>query len=317
MVGETQAMSSLILDVEQMTKAATPNALTKVAMVHKGDSFGKGSAGAMQKSLVFNGLPALDQANQPNFQTLNYGDSGNPTASPLKYPETAAKLLEQKPRIIVSLGTGELLANIVQPVEAGWDPQAPRPYWIFAHPQFSGALTSFLNANDASGDLRKRILGATPGTEDANYQQFKANYATQVNDGTDPASFGCSNTYDGLYVAAFAAASLGGTPITGRSLASAIPKLVGSGQAISVGSNDLNQALSALSGGGTINLNGVSGPLDFDLATGDVKQPIQIWCIPADAAGKPKSPKTSGYSFGTDGTTPVGTFGLVKSSCAL
>lgn len=316
MVGETQAMSSLVLDTEKLVKAAsTSSTALKVALVHKGDSFGKGSAQVMQKNLVFNGLPALDPGNAANFQTLDYGDSGNPAANPLKYPETVAKVLAQKPPVIVAIGSGELYANIVQPVESGWDANSPRPYWILSHTAYSSAITSYLVGNDPTGSLRKRILGTTPGTEDTDYQQFKANYTTQVRDGTNANSFGTSNTYDAMYLATYLVASLGSTPITGRSMSNAMGKIL-SGPAIEVGSNDLNHALTLLSEGTSINLNGVSGPLDFDLATGDVLQPIQVWCVPADGAGKAQSPKTSGYAFGLDGKTPTGTIDLVKNNCS-
>ena len=316
MTGETRAMSSLVADIEKRVRANLGNTTDpiKVALLHKGDSYGKGSAQVMLSTLVFNGKPALDVASQPHFIQVNYGDSGNPTVSPLKYPETVAAVLEQKPHIIVNIGTGEVFANLLGPIEQQWDPALPyKPYWIFPHNQFTKATTDFLAANDPP-DLRQRIVGATPGTEDANYQQFKLNYPTVARDGSDPNSFGASNTYDSVYVTAFAAVALGAEKVTGRSLANAIAKLK-SGPKINVGVNDLNQGLNLLSQGQTIDLEGVSGPLDFDLATGDVLQQIQVWCIPLGDDGRPASPRTSGYFFGLDGNGAVGSFDLVTTTC--
>ncbi len=318
MTGETRAMSSLVADIEKRVRANLGDTTepVKVALLHKGDSYGKGSAQVMLNTLVFNGKPALDVSSQSNFIQANYGDSGNPTASPLKYPETVAAVLAQKPHIIVTIGTGEVFANVLGPIEQQWDPGLPyKPYWVFPHNQFTKATTDFLVANDtAERQLRQRIVGATPGTEDPNYQQFKLNYPTVARDGTDPNSFGASNSYDAVYVTAFAAVALGSEKVTGRSLANAIGKLK-TGPKINVGVNDLNQGLNVLSQGQTINLEGVSGPLDFDLATGDVLQQIQVWCIPTGDDGRPASPRTSGYYFGLDGNGAVGSFDLVTSAC--
>ncbi len=319
MTGETRAMSSLVSDIETRVRANL-NGTTediKVALLHKGDSYGKGSAQVMLNTLTFNGKPALDVASQANFTQANYGDSGNPTASPLKYPETVAEVLAKKPHIIIAIGTGEVFANLVGPIEQQWDISLPyRPYWIFPHNQFTKATTDFLVANDPPGrNLRQRFVGATPGTEDPNYQQFKLNYPTVATpDGPDPNSFGASNTYDSVYVAAFAAVGLGSEKITGHSLAGAIAKLK-SGPKINVGVNDLNQGLTLLSQGQSIDLEGVSGPLDFDLATGDVNQLIQVWCIPLGDDAHPASPRTSGYHFGLDGNGAVGSFDLVTTTC--
>jgi ABC-type branched-subunit amino acid transport system substrate-binding protein len=313
---ETKAMSGLVLEIEKLVRAKGLVVPTKVSLLHKGDSYGKGSAQAMVKTVQFNALPALDPGNQANFLQLDYGDSGNPTASPLKYNETVASVLAQKPHIIVSIGTGEVFANVVGAVEKSWDPALPyRPYWILPHTQFTGATTDFLKSNDADGGLRKRILGATPGSEDLNYQQFKINYQTQVRDGTSPNSFGASNTYDSVYVAAFAIASLREQSITGRNMANAIANLVGPGQKISVNISDLNTGLNLLSQGQKIDVHGVSGPLNFDLTTGDVAQETQIWCVPAGGDGKPEPPKVSGFSFKEDAVTPISTFGDVPKTC--
>lgn len=318
MTGETRAMSSLVADIEQRVRANLGNTTEpiKVALLHKGDSYGKGSAQVMLNTLVFNGKPALDVASQSSFIQANYGDSGNPTASPLKYPETVAQVLAHKPHVIVTIGTGEVFANLVGPIEQQWDAALPyKPFWVFPHNQFTKATTDFLVANDPPGrGLRQRFVGATPGTEDANYQQFKLNYPTVAQDGSDPNSFGASNTYDSVYVVAFAATALGAEKVTGRSLANAIARLK-SGPKINVGVNDLNQGLNLLSQGQTIDLEGTSGPLDFDLATGDVHQQIQVWCIPLGDDTRPTSPRTSGYHFGLDGNGAVGSFDLVPTAC--
>jgi branched-chain amino acid transport system substrate-binding protein len=55
------------------------------------------------------------------------------------------------------------------------------------------------------------------------------------------------------------------------------------GTTIVVGPNTINQAISALQGGGSINFDGASGPLDFDPATGEAPSDIDIWCVDIDS----------------------------------
>ena len=54
------------------------------------------------------------------------------------------------------------------------------------------------------------------------------------------------------------------------------------GQEIAVGNTQqqIGLAFEKLQSGGSINFAGASGPLDFDLATGEAMSDILIWCLP-------------------------------------
>src|SRR5437867_1353066 len=87
-------------------------------------------------------------------------------------------------------------------------------------------------------------------------------------------------TYDAFYWLAYAAFSLGSEPISGPALARAFERLVPQtgARSIEVGPTQVFDALKALRNGGTIDLQGTQGQLDFDLATGEAPSDFALLC---------------------------------------
>ena len=105
---------------------------------------------------------------------------------------------------------------------------------------------------------------------------YKSHFA-----GEDPAETAfVSNTYDAFYAVAIAGLSLDGAR-TGKNLAARLALMSDkNGIKIPVGQNGLTSAVTTLQSGGTIDLIGTSGPIDFDPASGDiVSAPIEIWSV--------------------------------------
>jgi branched-chain amino acid transport system substrate-binding protein len=48
---------------------------------------------------------------------------------------------------------------------------------------------------------------------------------------------------------------------------------------VDVGANALSTAFQALSSGNKIDFTGSSGPLDFDVNTGEAPSDIDVWCV--------------------------------------
>jgi hypothetical protein len=317
MTVETKALSLLVADVEARVrqKQVTP-APVRLAVIFKGDSYGKGSTQALVQTLMLNESSVLDSTNRDSFTQLNYGNPADAVADPLRYSETAAALVAFSPDIIVPIGTNEIFGNIMSVVEQSWT-KPSRPTWVYPHTGLVGALVDYLKASDPKGEIRRRVLGVTYGSRSATYEQFRVNYASQVTDGSSPDSLDASTTYDAFYVAAFAAAAAGSNPLTGRTFASGIRKLVPPAPVrVRLGPNDLNMGFSVLSQGGTIDIEGASGPLDFNLQTGDVLQEAQAWCVPSSPSGQPLFPIFSGYGFDLQ-LAPVGTFRNIETACGI
>ncbi|HLT39195.1 MAG TPA: hypothetical protein VK034_23080, partial [Enhygromyxa sp.] len=137
----------------------------------------------------------------------------------------------------------------------------------------------------AQGDPTKQLLyaiqeGLAPIIFDENnFTAFNIRYKIKFND--QDAITTSSLSYDSLLVIAFAMAAIpSGEPITGANIAAQMPKLVDPGGTFinfSGGTAFISQAVNALSAGNTVDLQGVSGGLEFDLETGDVRTNLLGW----------------------------------------
>nr|MCU0656818.1 hypothetical protein [Polyangiaceae bacterium] len=84
----------------------------------------------------------------------------------------------------------------------------------------------------------------------------------------------------------YALAATAGEPVTGASIAKGLAKLVPQGSQVDSGPSALSAAFTTLRAGGNIDFNGASGPLDFDLSTGEAPADIDIWCVTRNVSNK-------------------------------
>ncbi len=276
-------------DVELALAAEDP---VRVAILNKGDSYGSGLGKALEKILVINGKPALDLANQPAYKRYDYGNPDDPKTNPPSYADKLKQVLDFKPHVVLLFGTNEAVTDVFTPLVDKW--QGTRPRFLFSD---GGLVNDLWVKVGPVADLRKRILGTVPGTNNQLFSSFKQAYNMKFADGTDPAVFGAAGSYDAAYLLAYASVANGAAPATGANLAKALKRLVPPGTATAVGAEGVNAAFKALGGGKNVDVEGSSGPLNFDVATGDAPSDIQIWCLPEDPAKKAASAQNSGQYF--------------------
>jgi branched-chain amino acid transport system substrate-binding protein len=123
--------------------------------------------------------------------------------------------------------------------------------------------------------------------------------------------FGGAGAYDATYLLAYSAVSLGSAPLTGAALAGGLKKMVPPGTKVDVGEENINSTFTVLQAGNNIDFNGASGPLDFDVKTGEAPSDIQIWCLPKDANGAAASAKSSGAFFNAQTSKLEGQIGSI------
>jgi len=131
-----------------------------------------------------------------------------------------------------------------------------------------------------------RVVGTAPaGPQTAASDVFFANYAQEFGVSPEGQSF-TANAYDALYVGAAAVvyASFDTQNYDGRTVAEGLSQLV-SGTPVPVGSLDWSSVKSNLTmGERRLDIEGISGPLDFDVTVGEAVAPIEVWQPSNDAA---------------------------------
>jgi branched-chain amino acid transport system substrate-binding protein len=291
---QARAVGQYVPAIEADVRAALmlqPADKVRLAILHKGDAYGSGLGKAVELDLQLNGAAALDTSNSGSYLRFDYGDPDNPSANPPKYEQAVQQALSMAPHILLILGTAEGVVDMFQPIEAGWQ-AAHRARVIFSDGGVVNQLWDYVGAN---AELRRRVTGTVPGTTNLFFNAFRGEYNTQyMGDGTSPDVFGAAGAYDAAYLLAYSAVSLGGAQITGPGLAEGLKKMVPPGTPVNVGTDAINGAFASLSNGESIDFNGASGPLDFDVATGEAPSDIQIWCLPAGPGGAAQSAVGSG-----------------------
>ncbi len=311
---QAQALTLYMPEIEARVRAELSLMTSdkiNVAILHKGDAYGKGLATALEQKLMINGLAALDPSNSGNYKRIDYGNPDDPAANPTDYPGTVSAMLGFKPHITLVFGANEGITDVFSKIEEQWSAAVPyHSQFIFSDAGEIPELWEFVGKRDPMDPtLRTRIRGTVPGTANNLFNAFRSAYASKYQDGTSAEVFGVAGGYDIVYLLGYSAAGLGANPITGASLAQRMKKM-SSGAKVDVGSANINSTFLKVTNDGSIDFNGASGPLDFDPKTGEAPSDIQIWCIPK-AGGKVGSALNSGYSYSAEQNMLIGKFGPV------
>jgi branched-chain amino acid transport system substrate-binding protein len=263
----------------------------RLAILHKGDAYGSGLGKAVEKDLLLNGAAALATSNSGSYLRFDYGDPDNTSANPPRYEQAVQQALSLAPHILLIFGTAEGVVDVFQPIEGGWQ-AAHRARVMFSDGGVVNQLWDYVGTN---AELRRRVTGTVPGTMNSLFLAFRGEYNTQyMDDGTSPDVFGAAGAYDATYLLAYSAVSIGGAQITGPALAEGLKKMVPPGIPVNVGTDAINGTFTTLLNGEPIDFDGASGPLDFDVVTGEAPSDIQIWCLPAGPGGAAQSAVGSG-----------------------
>ncbi|HEU4408541.1 MAG TPA: hypothetical protein VFS43_24980 [Polyangiaceae bacterium] len=273
-----------------------PTDQLRVAVVHRGDAAGVGIAGSVIPKLAFNGGKSASE-NGENFREIDYGDPLDKVNNPdpeVKYAEAAASLLEFEPHVAIAVGTtSEVVTKIFTPLETQWAQTAYRPRYLLANNTLQSQDT--LNFMGTNAELRARVLGHVAGAAGGAIEQLRIRFdSTFDNAFTGLVPF----AYDSVYLLAFGIVANGENPLTGPNLAASLAKLVAPEPKIDVGVSSISAAYGYLTHGNSIDLNGVSGPLNFNPATGEAEADVQIWCAGVDmASGAAKGYVNSGLFY--------------------
>ncbi|MDI1478765.1 ABC transporter substrate-binding protein [Polyangium sp. y55x31] len=286
----------------------------KLALVHKGDVYGKGLRSALETTLTFNEKTVVE--NGANFLLVDYGDPEGTT----KYPETIEAVKNHGSHIVLLIGTGEAVSALYGPIEIGWNSALGyKPRYVFSDSNYNtGALAGAIDVGAdavAKADWRKRTTGVVPGPQntDQNFQLFVNLYGTTFGtENGDPSILGAASAYDAAYLLFYSASTISDGVITGRKLAAGMTRMSNADPAdaeINSGPGKLSDTMKKLMSGEykSIDYNGAFGPLDFDPETNDPEANVQVFCLSDDGTGKTKE-QLSGLYYEAESQTLKGTF---------
>jgi branched-chain amino acid transport system substrate-binding protein len=259
---------------EMEDKVRKEQALTtpiKVVVTVKGDAYGSGLADAVIPLLQFNQKSADQNLKDGSLVRKDYPDPAEDVS--YDFLPLVSEVIQITPQIVLPIGTNETVTKIMQQIEAKWPSGLNRPIYLFAD---GGRLDELVTATAANADLRGRVLGTAPGRKTAAYTTWEGSFKA-FHQGITPLTY-ADTAYDSAYLLAFAIGSLGTAPVTGAGLAEGLKKTVG-GIEVKPGPTTLNAGFSTLFQGDPIDYDGISGPLDFDITTGEAPADIDIWCI--------------------------------------
>lgn len=308
-VAQSVALQKIYADLEAAAKVAGVTN-PKLALVTKNDAYGKGIAAAFKNGLLVNGAAPVAGT---NFLDVMYKTTAA-DADGVARDQVVTDLAAFVPNIIVMAGTSEATDDIVRPYES--TAHAVAPTYLFADGQKKPELALLLDPADTSAvkaldpaGLRARIRGTQPGSVTPLAQQF-FNFGYKGAFGNDSVlAYGMAGSYDIAYMVAYAIAATNGGAVTGTGLAKNMALLVGGTQIVDVGSASLPKGLEAMRKGEKIDFNGASGPLDFDLATGEAPSDYSVWCVKIDPnSSKAIFLEATGLSYSAKDQKLVGTF---------
>lgn len=239
----------------------------RVIALGKSDAYGRGLLGRVNASLG----QSLTESTYYSLEYDNPGDTTNPD-----YATPIADSLRQIPRpsVVLLLGTNEV-AELMTLFESRFESTSTsttmRPSYLFAD---GGKVPETLDVIANVPSLYSRIEG-TEADHKAPllYERFALAYQQRF--GEEPSIY-TTNSYDAAYLAAYAVMAVPSTRPAGAELASVMNRLT-TGAMTDAGPRSVGDARQTLQGGGTIDYNGVSGRLDFDLQKGEAPANVSLW----------------------------------------
>jgi len=248
-----------------------------IVVLNKDDAYGNGLADDIIPSLL-NGASKVT--------TYRYAD---PTSFASEeellsaYGGVIAAAFQESPDALLLIGTSEI-AQLLGAYVKTWGELTPGeelPRFILSH----GAVLVMEDAVNliTSGPVRETLIpiveGTSPVIQDTeNFGFFNIRYKIRFDE--QDAVTSSSLSYDAAMVVMFAMATVGDAEISGADISAGIARLVDKGgTAVSYGSDlgFIKTTVDTLAVGQNVDLRGVSGELDFDLSTGEVRTNIVGW----------------------------------------
>lgn len=196
-----------------------------------------------------------------------------------EYGARVATTFELDPDVIVLLGSVEARELMLFYLDAwsGADPRPALPTFLLSSEAVPVAESIVEGVSEGfRGTLMERMEGVAHRTRDPdNYGPFEIRY--EIRFPTEEAGLSAGLAYDATMASLLALSALPGGEGSGTEIAAAMARIADpAGVAVSFGQglSFLTEVQAVIESGGNVNLRGVSGALDFDLESGDVRREL-------------------------------------------
>lgn len=268
----SDTLQGQVLATEVVSKA-TP-AITSVTAVYINDAYGLGLATVFQSN--FTGTTTL----MPYEATT----PSDPTALASFAKMAADSAAVSGGAVLLIAEQGAVARAIVEAMGTANTGVQTKPFFFTDGSQDSALLGSTVPWVQT---MLKTATGTAPASPSGqNYDIFNTNLMSQFGIAGDSASF-LAQAYDAAYVGAYGVVSAsknGTTMYDGRQVAAGMAALE-SGTLTRIGPLDWPTGKGDLVTTGHIDVDGTSGPLQFDPKTGDTPGAILVWGVKPDLSG--------------------------------
>jgi branched-chain amino acid transport system substrate-binding protein len=281
-IQQSAALALLAARVADAERPKTSDGAVKVVVLYKSDSYGEGLFEDIARRLKpSEGGGALGLGDR--LVGFSYGNPDDLSETPdpaASYAQAVELLVAEAPHLVLALGTTEVVTELLTRIEAAPSLRI-RPKYLFPDGGYVPQLGAIVASNET---LRQRVLGTRPASLRDAFGAFRERYATSFRDGTAADSVGAAAAFDAFYLVAFGIAALPpGEPVTGAGISLNWARLVPPGASLRFEPDSISDIFAALARGENVDVEGASGPLDFD-ATGEALSDILVWCpAPADS----------------------------------
>ena len=266
-----------------------PGEPIRVALLRHDSLVGQTTADSRVRELRFNGKSVAENGDAfLQVGRADYVAGGDFTA---ENERTARALAAFLPHLVIDMPAYPAL---LAAVERAWPREAP------FRPRYLGEGT-WNDMGEGIVDWRRdglyrRVFSVNLASSSKPTVRFALRYNEFFTPKTTPAT-AMSSPYDAFYLVAYAAAALGAEPISGPSLAAAIPRLLPPGAPLDVGPAGIYPAFLALGAGRSVNLRGAGTPLNLNPATGETSAEFSLYCFAPPRANGPPRQVDAGLVF--------------------
>ena len=234
--------------------------LSTVVAVYRDDAYGLGLANAFQVSF-------------PGTTTLQRFDVG----APLQPAAEAANAVNPDAVLFIDIG-GDRAVSFIEAMAALPNLQG-KPLYLADGSKNASVIDLMLPTGVQNNVFNDAVGTVTAPPEGPLFNLFQSSYITEF--GSDPAENAfTANGYDAVFVGAagLVYASQFGNDYDGRNVAEGMSRLVGGPTPIEIGQVQWPAVKNGLTTGErVVDIVGISGPLDFDVITGEAPAAIEVW----------------------------------------